>query len=110
MSDEIRGMKELLQELEKLDNRVKNKTISTAIESASEVMLDSIKKTAPRAETNSKRSYTFLNKRITKRGGTVKAKMGINGDNWERTKGLTYSPFIQQCISNNSFNSREILL
>ena len=93
MSLTLKGLEELLTEFDQLDKKVKNKIAKEAIEEASEVMLESIKQTAPKAEKNSTRSFSHLKKDIIKKGGTVKANMGINKDNWERTKGLYFHYF-----------------
>lgn len=87
---EVKGIEELIKALNNLDKSVKNKISKNAVDEASEIMLDSLKATAPRAEVDSKHSYAFLDKTVVKKGDGHQAKMGINSTNWDLTRGLWF--------------------
>lgn len=92
MSDfDTKGLEELLKDFQQLDNKIKKTIAKEAINDASDILLESIKQEAPRAKVNSKSSYLFLNKEISSPSdGSIQAKMGINKDNWNMTRGLWF--------------------
>ena len=90
MSVEFKGLDELVKELDSLEKKVKNKIAKVAVEEASEVMLNALKDEAPKADSNSKNSYSYLEKDIIQSNDKVHSQMGINSKNWEYTKGLWY--------------------
>lgn len=90
MGFEAKGFDELIKALSELDNRAKNKIAKEAVDKASDVMLNRLKKEAPRAKENSRFSYAFLDKKMLTKNGGAQAKMGINSSNWSMTKGLWY--------------------
>lgn len=90
MGVEFKGLDELIKELNSLEKRVKNKIIRVAVDEASDVMLNSLKDEAPKAESKSKSSYSYLEKDVRQSKDKVHSQMGINAKNWEYTKGLWY--------------------
>ena len=90
MAYKTKGFTEMLKEFEKLDKRIQNSTASSAIEKSAEVMLQALKEEAPKAEKNSTNSASYLDKKTFKKGGSHQANMGINENNWGKTKGLWY--------------------
>lgn len=90
MSYNTKGFIEMLKEFEQLDKRIQNTTASSAINKSAEVMLAGLKEEAPKAKANSTNSASYLDKETFKKGGSHQARMGINKNNWNKTKGLWY--------------------
>ena len=90
MALEIKGMDELLKSLDNLTQIEKNNVSKNAVKKASEVMLEELKKEAPKADKNSKSSYLHLKNTLTSKNGGHQARMGIDSSNWEMCKGLAF--------------------
>lgn len=91
MAMKTTGFNDLIKEFQNLDIKIQNQTSATAIDKASEVMLQALKEEAPKAKVNSTNSASYLAKETIKKGGTHQANMGINKFNWDRTQGLWYA-------------------
>lgn len=89
MAIETKGFDEILKKFDNLDKKIKNDTAKSAIDKSANVMLEALKKEAPKAKKNSKNSASYLNKEVVKKSHTHQARMGINRNNWDKTKGLT---------------------
>lgn len=86
----VDGLDDLMKQLSRLDTKVRLKLSEEAISEAADIMLENLKSEAPKADINSTYSYACLDKEIMLVDNTHQAKMGINADNWENTRGLWF--------------------
>lgn len=110
MAVKLKGKDDVLIELDRINDPVLKKQIySNAIQEAGDILLESLQKTVPRAEKNSKHSYKYLDNKnfINTDGNSIRVNnvSGIHKGNWERTKGLWFHNFgFRSHKADDSFN------
>ena len=89
----IEGFDELLNDLERLGD-VGKKVGKKAVQNASKIVLEQMKKDAPRSGDNDHGSESLKVTNIkTYKTGTVVSKTGIDSSNWEDAKGLYFNHY-----------------
>ena len=84
----LEGFDELLNDLERLGD-VGKKVGKKAVQNASKIVLEQMKKDAPRSGDNDHGADSLKVTQVkTYKTGTVVSKTGIDSSNWEDAKGL----------------------
>ena len=94
MALEIKGIDKLLKQMEELDINVKKST-TKAVNKALEDTLPILVKNSPKDTGDSRKHLSIEGKGAKRYRKSTWGKMGITSENWEKTKGLEHSPFIQ---------------